>query len=127
MASDTQTAQLDLNFDVQYILGAAVFDLNGLPKDYFISADYQDISWVQTAFQALGLRSLLISSLRLETFNYAIVHGTEHCAVVTRQKHCYVAAIVSQPIFTQKSQTIIAWMQQLNPKQFAETPHFVKA
>ena len=123
MSLDTPTALHDLGFDIQAILGAAVFDCNGLPKDYFTSADYQDISWVQTAFQALGLRSLLISSLQLDTFHYAIVHGTQYCAVVTKQHEGYVAIIVAQNVFHLQTQRILNWVQQLHPRIFAETAH----
>ncbi|NJL42104.1 MAG: hypothetical protein HC899_39840 [Leptolyngbyaceae cyanobacterium SM1_4_3] len=46
------------------VLGAAIFDLSGLPKDYYISAESADISWVQTIFQALGLQGLLTTSFQ---------------------------------------------------------------
>lgn len=127
MSPDTPTALHDLVFDIQSILGAAVFDGNGLPKDYFTSADYRDINWVQTAFQALGLRSLLISSLQLDTFHYAIVHGTEYCAIVTKQHHGYVAVIVTQQACQIQTQMIIDWMKTVHPRMFAETPHLMKA
>ena len=127
MSSDIQTALSALDFDIQSILGAAIFDFNGLPKDYFTSAEYQDISWVQTVFQALGLRSLLVSSLQLETFNYAIVHGADHCAIITKQNHGYVATLVSQSVLDKQATVIIQWMQNLHPGTFTSTPHFIRA
>ncbi|MBF2025976.1 MAG: hypothetical protein IGS48_04305, partial [Oscillatoriales cyanobacterium C42_A2020_001] len=63
------------------VIGAAIFDLNGLPKEYFTTSDNSNMGWVQTIFQALGLRSLLISSLQLEGFHYATIQGLEHCAI----------------------------------------------
>ncbi|MEM9215501.1 MAG: hypothetical protein AAGD25_14295 [Cyanobacteria bacterium P01_F01_bin.150] len=127
MSPDSQPVSPTLNFDIQSILGAAVFDFNGLPENYFISAKHQDISWVQTAFQALGLRSLLGSSLQLETFKYAVVHGQNHCAIVTKQHNGYMAALVDQAVFNNQRNTIINWMQTLHPDIYASTAHFIKA
>ena len=101
MMLDLDGTSQTLQFDSQLILGAAIFDLNGLPHDYFTTVDYQDIGWVQTAFQALGLRSLLTSSLQIETFQYSIVHGTEYCTLITKQTQGYIAMIVSHDIFQQ--------------------------
>ncbi|MEB3230162.1 MAG: hypothetical protein VKJ64_04070 [Leptolyngbyaceae bacterium] len=112
---------------IRHILGAAVFDLNGLPREYYTTSRYQDISWVQTIFQALGLRSLLMSSLRLEGFSYSVVYGTEYCAIVVKQRQCYLAAIVENGIFDQQSATLIEWMQQVDPSKFKASDQFTKA
>lgn len=127
MLSDIDSTSQTLIFDPQVILGAAVFDLNGLPKDYFTSIDYQDIGWVQTAFQALGLRSLLTSSLQLEIFQYSIVHGTEQCTLITKQAQGYLAVIVTQKVFQEQSDQLIQWIQTLTPEMLTNISHFVKA
>ena len=126
MMLDLDGTSQTLQFDSQLILGAAIFDLNGLPHDYFTTVDYQDIGWVQTAFQALGLRSLLTSSLQIETFQYSIVHGTEYCTLITKQTQGYIAMIVSHDVFQQQSEQLIAWMQTLSPETLVTISHFVR-
>jgi hypothetical protein len=41
---------------VDFVIGAATFDLSGLPKEYFVTVEGNDISWIQTIFQGLGLQ-----------------------------------------------------------------------
>lgn len=98
------------------IIGAAVFDLTGLPKEYFTTAESNDVSWVQTIFQALGLQSLLLSSLRLEGFRHAVVHGAEYRAIVVRQKTRYTALLFRQTDLKETSEAFIHWSQGFEPK-----------
>ncbi|MGK7887956.1 MAG: hypothetical protein AB4042_01385 [Leptolyngbyaceae cyanobacterium] len=127
MPSDIKSPTSTLKLTIDHILGAAIFDLNGLPREYYTTQQYQDISWVQTIFQALGLRSLLMSSLRLEGFNYSVVYGTDYCALVVKQRQCYLAAIVENTVFDQQSAVLIDWMQQIDPSQFRSNEQFTKA
>jgi hypothetical protein len=76
------------------VIGVAVFDLSGLPHEYLTTSDSPDISWVQTIFQALGLRSLLMASLQLDGFTSATICGDRYCAFVVRQKFYYIAFLV---------------------------------
>lgn len=76
------------------ILGVAIFDMNGLPQEYYTTPDNRSTSWVQTVFQALGLKSLLIASLKLEGFQHIIIHTNEHDAVVVRYKNAYTAFLL---------------------------------
>ncbi|NET08838.1 MAG: hypothetical protein F6K16_29900 [Symploca sp. SIO2B6] len=126
MLSNTEPPPDSLALDASPILGAAIFDLNGLPKEYYTTTHYQDISWVQTVFQALGLRSLLMASLRLEGFNYSVVHGSEYCAIVVKQHDCYLASILDHEIFGNHGPQIVAWMQQVTPTQFKTSSKFTK-
>jgi len=105
------------------LIGAAVFDLSGLPKEYFTAGESHDISWVQTIFQALGLQSLLTSSLRLEGFNHVIVHGTGYQAIVIRQKSHYIALLI-QKIDDVIPESLIKWAQGFNPKDLKADPRF---
>jgi predicted regulator of Ras-like GTPase activity (Roadblock/LC7/MglB family) len=105
------------------IVGAAIFDLSGLPKEYFASTDSNDVSWVQTVFQALGLQSLLISSLRLEGFRHVIVHGAKYQAVVVKQKNRYIALLVSQTKAS-ISAPFIQWAQDFEPDKLKANPRF---
>lgn len=106
------------------IIGAAVFDLSGLPKEYFTTSENGDISWVQTIFQALGLRSLLMSSLQVDGFHHAIIHGTSYCAIVVKQRVRYIALLVRREDFVQMSQSFIQWMQNFEPVILTANPRF---
>lgn len=97
------------------IVGAAIFDPSGLPKEYFTTSENSDVSWVQTIFQALGLQSLLISSLRLEGFRHAVVRGVEHSAIVVRQKSRYIALLVRQTNPEPISESFIDWTITFEP------------
>lgn len=78
------------------ILGAAVFDLSGLPRNYFISSESADLSWVQTIFQTLGLQALLDSSFQLTGFRHALIQSAHFQAVIVRQADCYLALLIHQ-------------------------------
>lgn len=112
--------------DVSYadtVIGAAIFDLNGLPKEYFTTKECRDVSWVQTIFQALGLQSLLISSLRLDGFRHVIVYGKEYRAIVVRQRTRYTAILVQQTAEA-ISPAMIQWAQEFAPETLKTDPRF---
>jgi hypothetical protein len=105
------------------VIGAAIFDLSGLPKEYLVSTESSDVVWVQTIFQALGLQSLLGSSLKLEGFRYVIVHDKTYQALVVRQRTCYAALLIRSaeaPI----SKEFISWAQEFEPAALKSDPRF---
>ncbi len=105
------------------IVGAALFDLNGLPKEYFTTDENSNMSWVQTIFQSLGLRSLLMSSLQLEGFHHAAIYGTEYCALVVKQKAHYTALLVKGQT-DQISDDLIQWAQNLQISELEQNSRF---
>ncbi len=107
------------------VVGAAVFDLNGLPSEYLTTAEESDITWVQTIFQALGLQYLLTSSLQLEGFNHATMCGEDYCAVVVRQRTHYIALLVHLKDTTALN-TLIQWVQTCTLAELKQTPRFRK-
>lgn len=107
-----------------YVIGAAIFDLNGLPKEYFTTGENTNISWVQTIFQALGLRSLLMSSLKLEGFQHAIVHGKGYNAIVVKQNSRYTALLLQQTSQETMSDAFVQWVQSFEPNFFRNDPRF---
>jgi hypothetical protein len=105
------------------IIGAAIFDLNGLPKEYFTTATTADVSWVQTIFQVLGLQSLLVSSFKLDGFRHANIRGLEYQAIVVRQKSCHVALLLL-PELNIWSEEFRLWMQDFDPQLLKGHPRF---
>ena len=82
-----------------HTLGAATFDLSGLPKEYYTLVDgSKSITWVQPIFQALGLKSLLAASLPVENFTHAVIYGKEYTAVVLKQQGNYLAILIDSQI-----------------------------
>lgn len=106
------------------IFGAAIFDLSGLPKEYFTTQESSDVNWVQTVFQSLGLQSLLLSSLQLEGFRYARIHGNDHCAIVVKQSACYTALLLDRNLPETSSSTFVKWVQELKPQALKADPRF---
>jgi hypothetical protein len=104
------------------IIGAAIFDVSGLPKKYLISTESNDVSWVQTIFQALGLQALLISSFKLEGFQHVIVHAKDYRALVVKQKTCYVALLCKPE--TQITADLIHWANEFQPATLNADPRF---
>lgn len=80
------------------ILGVAIFDLSGLPREYFVTKEKDSTSWVQLVFQALGLRSLLMSSLKVEGFLSISIDYGSRTAVVVRTKEDYIALLLKEPL-----------------------------
>jgi hypothetical protein len=106
------------------VVGAAIFDLNGLPKEYFTTGESTNINWVQTIFQALGLRSLLMSSLQLEGFRHAVIHGSGYCAIVVKQKAHYIALLICQTELKTITDSFIQWVQDFEPAELKANPRF---
>lgn len=106
------------------IVGAAIFDLSGLPKDYFTTAANQDVSWVQTIFQALGLQTLLMSSLRLEGFRYSVIHGADYQAIIVRQKQCYTAVLIAHSGQMLPQTELIQHIHDIEPGWLKSHPRF---
>lgn len=108
---------------LDYVIGAAIFDLSGLPKEYFTTSDSANISWVQTIFQALGLQSLLLSSLQLEGFRHVIIHGREYRAIVIKQKTRYIAILVCQTNEV-LSESFFKWAYEFEPAELKTNSRF---
>lgn len=106
------------------VLGAAIFDLNGLPKEYFTTSDSSNMSWVQTIFQALGLRSLLMSSLQLEGFHHATIYGGGACAIIVKQKAHYTALLIKHTQYEVIPNEFIQWVQNFQPAKLQFDPRF---
>jgi hypothetical protein len=112
------------------ILGVALFDLNGLPREYFVTPDNESTSWVQVVFQALGLKSLLMSSLKLESFQHISIHLGQQTAVVMRTKTAYVALLLrGQRHFSSDAAVdrFGQWVRQFEQTTLRQHPRFKAA
>ncbi|MEB3213311.1 MAG: hypothetical protein VKL39_18320 [Leptolyngbyaceae bacterium] len=116
--------QLNEQSIVDALLGAAVFDLTGLPKTYLTSRDDIDVGWIETIFQALGLRSLLTSFLFCEDFQHAVVHSDTYSVVVMVQPLQYSAVLLNRSDYEQLSDTLLPWMQTVELTMLTGTSHF---
>lgn len=114
--SDSGTSPMDS------IVGAAIFDLNGLPREYLISNEVNNMNWVQTIFQVLGLRSLLMSSLKLEGFHHATIHSRGYCAIVIKQRNQYTALLVRSQ--GSVADGFIEWARNFEPEVLKLDPRF---
>ncbi len=76
-----------------HITGAVLFDCNGLPQEYFTSTQISLENWEQLIFQLLGLRWLLMSSLKIDNFGFARASSGNHTAVLLRQRETYLALL----------------------------------
>ncbi len=107
-----------------YILGAATFDLSGLPKEYYTLVDgSKSIIWVQPIFQALGLKSLLAASLPVENFTHAVIHGKEFTAIVIRQQGNYLALLID-PQNEVIDDNFLKWALSFNATLLKNNPRF---
>jgi hypothetical protein len=109
------------------IMGAAIFDWNGLPKEYFTTEENGEIGWVQTVFQVLGLRSLLMSSLRLEGFHHASVCSDAYYAIILKQRDNYVALLINAQGLTGITPDFLAWAQAFDYTRLSGDARFQRA
>jgi hypothetical protein len=128
----TQPASLTFAQDalLDNILGVAIFDFSGLPREYFITADNDSTSWVQLVFQALGLKSLLMSSLKLEGFSHICIDLDQQTAVVVRTKEEYIALLMGSPLkfaTAQESDRFSHWVRQFEHQLLRQHQRFIPA
>ena len=112
------------------ILGVAIFDLSGLPKEYFVTQDNDSTNWVQLVFQALGLKSLLMSSLKVEGFMHISIDYGERTAVVVRTKDDYVALLLKEPLkfaSTKQSDQFSQWVRHFESTILRKHQRFIPA
>ncbi|NMF58712.1 hypothetical protein [Pseudanabaena yagii] len=117
------TALEETKFET-YTLGAATFDLSGLPKEYYTLVDgSKSIIWVQPIFQALGLKSLLAASLPVENFTHAVIHGNDYTAVVIKQHGNYLALLI-EPHSEILDDQFLTWAQSFDATSLRNNPKF---
>ena len=128
LASDTELTQpAKTTLKITDILGVAIFDINGLPREYFITEENPTTSWVQIVFQALGLRALLASSLELEGFQQITIRLEETTAIVVRRRQDYIALQFKGKLFIKNkadSERLTTLITALDSEKLKQHPHF---
>jgi hypothetical protein len=112
------------------ILGVAIFDLNSLPKEYYITTENDNTHWVQLVFQALGLKSLLMSSLKLDGFLHISIGSGQQTAIVVRGKDDYIALLMRDPILfkdVEQSDKFSQWVRNFEQKLLRQNRRFIPA
>lgn len=96
--------------DVEQILGLAVFDASGLPRDYFITPQHEDIEWIQLVFQSLGLQQLMVSTMELPVLDHAVIRTKVGNIVVVYCNHQYVALLLKRALPQERPQINTEWI-----------------
>ncbi len=112
------------------ILGVAIFDLNSLPKEYYVTPENDNTHWVQLVFQALGLKSLLMSSLKLDGFLHISIGSGQQTAIVVRGKDDYIALLMRDPILfkdVEQSDKFSQWVRHFEQKLLRQNRRFTPA
>ncbi|HEY9879270.1 MAG TPA: hypothetical protein V6D29_12505 [Leptolyngbyaceae cyanobacterium] len=112
------------------ILGVAIFDLNGLPREYFVTPENDSTNWVQIVFQSLGLKSLLMSSLKLESFQHISIYLNQQTAIVVRTKNAYVALLLKGKRHfptTEVAERFSQWVRHFEQHTLRQNPRFKPA
>jgi predicted regulator of Ras-like GTPase activity (Roadblock/LC7/MglB family) len=115
---------------LQNILGVAIFDCNGLPKEYYITADHDETNWVQMVFQALGLKLLLSSELELGEFEHLLINASQHVAMVFSTTTDYVALLLREPISfssLEQTQKLTQWVAYFEAELLRQQERFIPA
>ncbi len=97
--------------DVEQILGLAVFDASGLPRDYFITPQHKDIEWIQLAFQCLGLQQLMVSTMGLPVLSHAMIRTKVGNIVVICCQQRYVALLLKRALPQERPQIDTKWVE----------------
>jgi len=121
------TSPVKTSLKITDILGVALFDLSGLPREYFVTDENPTTGWVQIVFQALGLRSLLSSSLELEGFHQITINLEATTAMVVRRKKDYIALQFRGKLALNNAtdeERLLALVAALNPDKLRQHPHF---
>lgn len=96
--------------NIEQILGVAVFDSMGLPRDYFITSHHKDTQWVQLVFQSLGLQQLMASTMKLPPLGHAMVRTKVGNIVVVRCDQGYIALLIKRSLPQERPQIDSNWV-----------------
>ncbi len=96
--------------DDEQILGLAVFDRVGLPRDYFITLQHEDTEWIQLAFQLLGLQQLIVTTLELPRLSNAMIRTKVGNIVMVCYDQGYIAILLKRVLPQERPHVDKAWV-----------------
>ncbi|MBX2866260.1 MAG: hypothetical protein KTR27_22145 [Leptolyngbyaceae cyanobacterium MAG.088] len=96
--------------DVDQILGLAVFDPVGLPRDYFITLQHENTEWIQLVFQLLGLQQLMVSTMTLPRLGHAMMRTKVGNIVVICVDQGYIALLIKRALPQERPHVTSAWV-----------------
>jgi hypothetical protein len=120
---DPTSSETIADIYLEQVIGAAVFDLNGLPKQFFITPENPSLIWTQTILQILGLKSLLNPLMPAETFHYVTFSGHQYRALVVNRRSLYLALAIKHHE-DEISHEFIRWAWQVQLETFQKNPRF---
>lgn len=97
--------------DVEQILGLAVFDVQGLPRESFITPQHKDTEWVQLVFQLLGLQYLLAAEMELPPVDHAVIRSKVGNIVIVRSQQGYIALFLKRALPQERPSITQAWVE----------------
>ncbi|MBT9317909.1 hypothetical protein [Leptothoe spongobia] len=103
---------VDLN-NIDQILGVAVFDPMGLPRDYFITPQHKDTEWVQLVFQSLGLQQLIASTMALPVVGHTMIRTKIGNIVIVCCESGYIAVLLKRALPQERPQIDSDWVAWL--------------
>lgn len=106
--------------NAEQILGLAVFDARGLPRDYFITSEHKDPEWIQLVFQALGLQQLLSAEMELPTLDNALIRTKAGNIVVIRIDQGYIALLIKRLLPQERPQIDSHWVEWIRTFEATE-------
>lgn len=97
--------------DVDQILGLAVFNPAGLPRDYFITSQHEDTEWIQLVFQSLGLQQLIVSTMGLPVLSHAMIRTKVGNIVVICCEQRYIALLLKRALPQEHPKIDSTWVE----------------
>ncbi len=97
---------------------------------YYITNENDNTNWVQLVFQALGLKSLLMSSLKLDGFMHISIGFSQQTAIVVRAKDDYIALLMREPILfkdVEQADKFSLWVRNFEQKLLRQNSRFIPA
>ena len=95
----------------QQILGVAIFDAQGLPREYFLTAQHSETDWLQVTLQSLGLQQLFKFEMELPSLNHAIIRTNAGNIAIVPSTEGFIAILLKRAV-PQDSPTIDqAWIE----------------
>lgn len=96
--------------NVDQILGLAIFDPMGLPRDYFITPQHKETEWVQLVFQSLGLQQLIRDTMALPVVRHVMIRTRIGNIVVVCCESGYIAVLLKRALPQERPQLDEEWL-----------------